>query len=622
MKKFLIGGGVGLALILIALISLPFVVDVDRFRPHIESLANDKLNGKVSLGQLSLSLWGRIAIAVETITLVDAQGSEVVTADGAYLNFPLLSLLTGQPRLQVELIEPKIMIVKDQAGELNLTQLVASKAEAGEGAAEPVTDSESAGKDQQPQPSPADPSTGSLPEIVTNAAVSVVISAADITYTDLTSGETQQLNDVDLTSNALQFGEPIAIQIGSELDLKFGELAVQGDWLLKIAATVAAEAGSFRDASFAIDGDFSGLAVSMPDVLSKTSGETLKMQAAGKAGATDMTLESLRLTVGDLVISGDGQLGFSPLTYRFQIKQESIVLQKLQDIVLPLGGLLAEDLAVQTDLLVTTNKVDTVKLDLSSASSEATLSGQIVDFAQPRVDLSIKGKALNLDALFGLNVESSTGAAPQPNEEPAATESGEAAEQAGAEKPGARPAEEVDVDKKVQELMDLELLKGLTAKLLVQLDQVTVKNVDLKQLMTRITFQNRRLLVEPLKFELFDGSVLLALQADLAAAPPTYTLRLDVEDLDLKAAVQTQFEKLRNTMVGELSFDAEGKGRSFNPDLLLKNLVLDGALKLKKASFVTIDIGQMIEKGLAGAIDKVRAKLQQLPPYKPKSLPR
>jgi ribosomal protein L14 len=75
--------GALLVLILAAIIVIPLVVDVDKYRPQIIQKANEQINGKLELGKLSLSLWGKIRIQAAGLKLADSQGRTVVSVKDA-----------------------------------------------------------------------------------------------------------------------------------------------------------------------------------------------------------------------------------------------------------------------------------------------------------------------------------------------------------------------------------------------------------------------------------------------------------------------------------------------------------------------------------------------------------
>jgi len=56
MKRWLRIGGIAFAILLLILIVLPFVINVNRFRPQVESQASAALGRQVTVGNLSLSL--------------------------------------------------------------------------------------------------------------------------------------------------------------------------------------------------------------------------------------------------------------------------------------------------------------------------------------------------------------------------------------------------------------------------------------------------------------------------------------------------------------------------------------------------------------------------------------
>jgi uncharacterized protein involved in outer membrane biogenesis len=99
MKKALwILGGLFVAL-LVALVSVPLFVDVDQYRPVITAEANKRINGKLELGKLNLSLWGAIKIHAESIRLhVNGFPDPLVDTELFHLEIPFSSVITGSPR--------------------------------------------------------------------------------------------------------------------------------------------------------------------------------------------------------------------------------------------------------------------------------------------------------------------------------------------------------------------------------------------------------------------------------------------------------------------------------------------------------------------------------------------
>src|SRR5688500_4299000 len=76
-----IGAAVVAAIFLLIVIIVPLLIDIDQYRPEIEQAANDRLNGHLSLGRLSLSLWGKVEVGIDRIELSDLQGNKVMAVE-------------------------------------------------------------------------------------------------------------------------------------------------------------------------------------------------------------------------------------------------------------------------------------------------------------------------------------------------------------------------------------------------------------------------------------------------------------------------------------------------------------------------------------------------------------
>lgn len=125
MKKLAwILGGLFIAMV-VALVSVPLFVNVDQYRGVITDEVNKRIQGKVELGKLHLSLWGAIKIHAESIVVkVNGFPDPMVDTKNFHLEIPFLSVLTGAPNVTAVLEQPKISLVKETDGRLNALELV------------------------------------------------------------------------------------------------------------------------------------------------------------------------------------------------------------------------------------------------------------------------------------------------------------------------------------------------------------------------------------------------------------------------------------------------------------------------------------------------------------------
>jgi AsmA protein len=139
-RALLVVGGV-LLLIVVGVVALAATVDVDRFRPMVESRARAALGHEVRLGRLGLSLFPSPAIRIENpvIEKLPAEGNgALITAGAMRIGVRLLPLLRGRFEARaIELDTPSLALSRDARGRLNVV-FPGSRAEAPGGGPAPA----------------------------------------------------------------------------------------------------------------------------------------------------------------------------------------------------------------------------------------------------------------------------------------------------------------------------------------------------------------------------------------------------------------------------------------------------------------------------------------------------
>lgn len=75
-KKIILGGCSAVGIIILFLASTPLWFDIDHYRPKVVSISEEFLNGKLTLGKLTFSLWGKLRFKVDGLTLTDLAGGK------------------------------------------------------------------------------------------------------------------------------------------------------------------------------------------------------------------------------------------------------------------------------------------------------------------------------------------------------------------------------------------------------------------------------------------------------------------------------------------------------------------------------------------------------------------
>src|SRR5262245_53592177 len=131
MRKVLIGLGIIVVIILIAALTSPRLIDVNRYRPKIEARLEQRMGRDVSLGPMSLSFYP-LAFRAEDVTI--AEDSEFPTerpfahVATLFVSPELFPLLRGEIQIhKLELRDPKLEFVRNEKGIWNFSTLATDK---------------------------------------------------------------------------------------------------------------------------------------------------------------------------------------------------------------------------------------------------------------------------------------------------------------------------------------------------------------------------------------------------------------------------------------------------------------------------------------------------------------
>jgi AsmA protein len=127
LKRYLKIGGIAVGVLIVLLLLLPFLIDVNRFRPQIEEKASAALGRHVSVGELSLSiLSGNLGADTVSIAEDPAFGtSPFVTAKSLKVGIELMPLIFSKQLnvTHITLDEPQITLLKAANGKWNFSSI-------------------------------------------------------------------------------------------------------------------------------------------------------------------------------------------------------------------------------------------------------------------------------------------------------------------------------------------------------------------------------------------------------------------------------------------------------------------------------------------------------------------
>lgn len=127
MKRILKIVGIVIAVLIVILIAIPFLINVNSFRPRIESEASEALGRPVKVGNLSLSLLSG-SVSADNISIAEdpAFGTNpFVTAKSLKVGVEMIPLITSKEIrvTDITLEKPEITLLKTAAGKWNFSSL-------------------------------------------------------------------------------------------------------------------------------------------------------------------------------------------------------------------------------------------------------------------------------------------------------------------------------------------------------------------------------------------------------------------------------------------------------------------------------------------------------------------
>jgi AsmA protein len=226
--KIVIGLVIVVVLVVGVILSLPFLIDLNKYQDQYKPLIEDALNRKVQLQDIRLTIWPRIGARVAGFVVLDDQafGSTPFTSlTSLDVGVKLMPLLSGKVEVEdITLRDPVITVIKNKHGVLNVSTIGRT------GVAVPKT----------PSRAPIPSTEGPLRILALLAVDRVSITGGKLTYRDLSAPKPTEyiLQDMELLLQAVRLGQTPSLHFGTlvqplnlpvRLDGTFGPLKESTD---------------------------------------------------------------------------------------------------------------------------------------------------------------------------------------------------------------------------------------------------------------------------------------------------------------------------------------------------------------------------------------------------------
>ncbi len=622
-------------ILLIAIVVIPFFIDVDKYRPQIVQAVNERINGKFELGKLSLSLWGQIKVDVAHVSLVDQKGNPVVAVNDAHFHLPFSSILAGSPTLNFKMQKPSLMVVKDKQGRINVLSLMKETQTPGPKGALPSNKAPEA-------PAQSANSKFELPGLVAKATLGVEVNHASFIYKDESlSKDPQKINDLNLKLKNISLEKPIELELWAEIDFKMGgALSVQGPFRIEGQAKPELSQGKFAKLSLSLNGNFSDIEILMPGLFEKKKGVKIQFSTQVESTLEKATIKEFDLQFFNAQFKASGlatHLAGAP-SVQFSLKSNEIALKPWSELV-PLlksyelgGGVTFEGVvngpsdkigyqatvsiknatarapylksqpSLDGLIKVSTNQLENFWVTVKAPGNDLKIQGKMLSFEKPHLEVSVTSNALDLDQLLDIPKPKNESAKPKP-ESQGAQGGGSSAKSS---------THDQDYDALLNPLRENKMAASSSALVSVNLKALKVYDIKISDIASKFIFRDLAANLENFSLGIWSGTLKANFWMDFKPKAPPYKFGTEVSGLDLKQAVSSQLQMFKNTVYGKAFFKMNGSGSSFNPDPAIKNLVAKGNMKIEKATFTSIDVGKMVSEGLNQSLGKLADKIPSL----------
>ncbi len=625
-KKLAVGFGLFFLVLLGAAALIPLMVDVDQYRPKIVEAANQQINGRLELGKLRLSLWGRIQVGISGLKLIDSAGKPILSVADAGFLLPFSSVFGGSPLVTLELKGPEIAVTKDAQGKLNVMSLLKVKS-AGAASTSESGAAAGAGKEAS-QPIV-------LPGIVARSRLGLRIKDGRLEYQDAATGTRAAIRKLDVDWSNASLSEASRMKVGFELDTRVGELAsVKGPVSFSMEARPVIQGGTLGQIGVDLAADASQLEISAAGVFKKAAGVPIEFTAKVGAGEKEIRLDAFKARFAQAEISGAGQVSLSSAvpSVNFKLSSNAIELKSFEAMVEMLkpyalsgtasiaaevkgpadafkysGGFTTTGVgfdhpmfkkrpAIDGKLAFSNDSVDSMEFKFTAPATEFLLKGGLKGFLKPQFSLALTSSGADLDQWI---------------EWPAPAAASTPAQAGGKAQPGSsKGAASSDLDSMLDPLRKNAIAASAQGRITVQLKSVRARKAEITDISAALQmFPGLVFQLDQASLKAYGGSMSAKARVGLMPEAPTYTFSGELKGLDLQKAVESQFSMLKNTLLGKLSASITGVGSSLDPVKAMQKLSVSGDFSVANGEFATIDIGKFavdgINQAIARAADKV-----------------
>lgn len=299
--KWLVGLFFAFLVIFIVLLVLPFLIDLNKFKPQIQNAVSENLNAKIDFSSARLSILSGLGFVLQDVSVenTDAQfkGKNILQVKEIKLRLELFPLLKRIFIGSAVIDKPSVLIVKDD-GKNNITSL-------GKTPEKPNQELKSTKKEDKDQESKETPD-GKSKNLFGGVFLikSFHIKDADITYQDVTKGENNKpisLRNLNIEISDVGLDKDTKIDLSTDVKINDNKLKIDGPFAFHIVANTHVEQEKWISTKFRNDVDFDKINFNFQDAFVKSNKVPFHIFSQGTITPEKIQIENVKLSLENLL---------------------------------------------------------------------------------------------------------------------------------------------------------------------------------------------------------------------------------------------------------------------------------------------------------------------------------
>jgi hypothetical protein len=584
------------ALLLFAAIILPFLIDLEKFKPQIQSAVSGAVNADLNFQSIRLHAIPKLGVTIKNAEIKNTDsafnGTTLFKTDELFLATEFWSLLKGKMEGELRVVNPAIEVaLKD--GSNNLAAL--ARTPAGETSpAEPAAPATTT-------PVATAPSAATVSAIRDRVLIkSVTISGASATVKS-NGRQLAKVSDLDVAIRNIGLDRDIDISLSTDLKAREAGAVAGGSISAKLTTRIESAADAlFKQIDFTGKLDLTGLALNFRDALVKKPGQVISMHIKGMASTSNLRVDEMGFDI--LNIHGSGNLAVND----FKSLKTLFTMNISSPDVSSLGALLPQhEKMLQKASLKLDTKVDGPLADLSAVHAGLSVDSKLTgsDFALNATATSI------LPAKAAIKVTSEKidlGALLKPFMPKETVASGKAP---AAEVPTGTAAPAAESPAPAMPEQDLALSEELKATLKphvidvdVNLREIVWDRLAIDGLIVKAGFKDLQLALEKFAMQALGGSISADGRLNLATAPVEFKGSFKMDGVSATDAIDVIAPAQKDALAGKLSVALAADARGTTRQTLARSLNAKGSYSISDIKLSGGSLRPLVAESFAGYV--------------------